>query len=390
MKKIVTAALCCGLFGVVLCGGARGQDRDPIGGDVAFAAGNFDAAALAYRAALEKNPRDADAELGLGTVELYRNNLDAARAHLRQALALDQGSTKARARLAAVDERVGAPSDYRIAFDGSQARVPFVAIDPVPTIQAKIDGLVVTLAIDTGAPSIDLSQAIVEKLRLPTQVAGEGVFAGGRRAQLRSVRIDRLDLPGVTVRGIPGGVAPRVFKGIDGIVGTGFLYHFLSTIDYAQRVLVLRPSEDSERFRASAEASGATAVPMWLVGDHFIFAPAHVNDAPDALYAIDTGGPGIGVDLSKSALAAAGITPDASHPQSFQGGGGSVRILTFIAASVTVGGVTLRNLPGVYFPEGSMHDALPFAVAGSISHEFFRHTAVTLDFRSMTLVLARS
>jgi hypothetical protein len=34
-----------------------------------------------------------------------------------------------------------------------------------------------------------------------------------------------------------------------------------------------------------------------------------------------------------------------------------------------------------------MDGLFPFAVAGRISHEFFRHTAVTLDFESMMLVI---
>jgi len=58
------------------------------------------------------------------------------------------------------------------------------------------------------------------------------------------------------------------------------------------------------------------------------------------------------------------------------------------AASVTIGDLTLHDLPGIYVPSGGLDGVFPFAVAGRISHEFFRHTAVTLDFATMTLVLA--
>ncbi len=367
------------------------QSPPPSAGDAALAAGNFDAAASAYTAALAANPNDPNAELGTGTVELYRNHLGAARAHLRRALELAPNSALARRRLDSIVRRTGEASDFRIAFTGSQARVPLAAVDPLPTIEAKIDGVPVTLVLDTGAATVDVSEALAKRLNLATKTEGRGIFAGGLQAELRSARIERLDLPGVTVRGIPGGVMPgKAPPGIDGIVGTSFLYHFLATIDYAHGELVLRPPSASAAFLAAAKAARATTVPMWLAGDHFLFARAHVNAAPDALYSVDTGGSGVGVDLTASSLAAAGITPDAAHPQSMAGGGGTTRFLPFTAASVTMGGLTLHDLPGIYVPSGGLEGVFPFAVAGRISHEFFRHLAVTFDFSAMTLTLARA
>lgn len=319
--------------------------------DAALAAGNFDSAATAYAAALARNPNDAAAELGLGTIELYRNDLSAARGHLQRAVTLEPASAIARTRLASIEKRLGGPNDYRIAFARNEVRVPLVSVDPLPALKATIDGIPVTLAIDTGGPSIDLSAAVVKRLGLRAGAAGEGIFAGGLKAKVQSIRIDRFEVDGLTVSGIPGGVIPGGLNalngrmGVDGIIGTGFLYHFLSTIDYAHRALVLRPAAESGEFLASARAAGAATTPMWLVGDHLIFARARVNDAPEGLYGIDTGGPGIGVDLSKSALAAAGITPDASRAQSIMGGGGATQILPFIAARVTMAGITEHDLP---------------------------------------------
>jgi predicted aspartyl protease len=114
---------------------------------------------------------------------------------------------------------------------------------------------------------------------------------------------------------------------------------------------------------------------------------AHVNAAPEALFVIDTGGPGIGVDLTAASLKAAGITPEAAHAQTMLGGGGPTRALPFTAASVTMGSVTRHDVPGVYLPDAKSADNLPFAVGGRISQEFFRHMAVTFDFRAMAIVL---
>ena len=90
------------------------------------------------------------------------------------------------------------------------------------------------------------------------------------------------------------GLRSAVGTHVDGAIGTSFLDHFLSTIDYRRKLLVLRPASDSAAFEADAAHRNADLRTMWLVGDHFIFATAHVNDAPEALFNIDTGGGGIG------------------------------------------------------------------------------------------------
>ncbi len=124
---------------------------------------------------------------------------------------------------------------------------------------------------------------------------------------------------------------------------------------------------------------------MLLVPDHFIFARAHIDNAPEALFNVDTGGPGIGVDLTKAELSAAAIVPDVSHPGSFWGGGGITRTLPF-TADVTLGRRTFRKLPGVYLPDGDRSRMFPFTVAGTLSQELFKRGALTFDFAAMKLV----
>jgi hypothetical protein len=71
------------------------------------------------------------------------------------------------------------------------------------------------------------------------------------------------------------------------------------------------------------------------------------------------------------------------------GGGGPVQALPFTARAVSLGGTTVRNVPGIYLPDGNPYQRFPFTVAGRISHEFFRHLSVTLDFRAMKLILSK-
>jgi len=49
---------------------------------------------------------------------------------------------------------------------------------------------------------------------------------------------------------------------------------------------------------------------------------------------------------------------------------------------------TIRATPGTYFPDGDQYGIFPFAVAGTISHEFLKHGAVTFDFAAMKLIYA--
>jgi Flp pilus assembly protein TadD len=58
-------------------------------GTVEFQAGNFEAAEVHYRKALELNSRSAFAYAHLGEASLFRKDKEAARASLKSALALD-------------------------------------------------------------------------------------------------------------------------------------------------------------------------------------------------------------------------------------------------------------------------------------------------------------
>lgn len=356
-------------------------------GDRAFTAGAFDDAARAYAAALAKNPHDADALLGLGTVELYRNHLTAARKALEAAHREAPNDPTVARRLLTLADREGAPGDYAISMGADIAHLPFVRTDPLPVVRASVNGRPVALLIDTGGANIDLTDTAAKRLGLPVTSGGTGVFAGGRTAQMRTTRIPHFEAGGVRVDGIPGNVIPGPMDvggtAVDGVIGTAFLAHFLASIDYARGELTLRPRSDSRAFLA-ALPSNASIAPMWLAGDHFIFTRAAVDGTPEAIFNVDTGGEGVGVQLSKAQLDAAHIAPDTRSPQTFEGGGGATRALPF-TARVRFGSM-VREVPGLYFPDGDQYGIFPFTVGGTLSHVFFRRSTLTLDFQSMTLI----
>jgi tetratricopeptide (TPR) repeat protein len=137
MKRFVRAGVYCAFFSVVISSSAAlAQSPPSSAGNAAFAAGNFDAAAAAYAAALTKNPDDPDAELGIGTVELYRNHLDPARAHLQQALTLAPNSPRARARLDAIEKRTGG-----LPFTAASVTIGNFTLHDLPGIYVPSGGL---------------------------------------------------------------------------------------------------------------------------------------------------------------------------------------------------------------------------------------------------------
>ncbi len=370
---------------------ALGTPSPPSPGDVAFHSGNFDAALAAYAHAVSVDPKDVDAEIGLGTVELYLNRLADAKRDLTAALAIDPSNAIAKRRLAAIAQREGTPGAFVVDMHGlREVDVPFISLDPLPTIHVTVNGHPLTLFLDTGAPSIGLSPEAAKAVGATVVPAGQGVFAGGKMGGVSTTTLDRVEVGGITVSSMPAdvidGMSAPGADHIDGAIGTEFLDKFLSTIDYRRKLLVLRPATDSPSFEAAAQARGANLLPMWLVGDHFIFARGRVNDGPDSLFNIDTGGGGIGVQLTKSALDASHVTPDAAHAQSFTGGGGDAHALPF-SATVVMGSRSKANVPGLYFDQGDQFGIFPFAVAGTITHDYFLGGALTFDFAAMRILV---
>ncbi|MBV8117605.1 MAG: clan AA aspartic protease [Candidatus Eremiobacteraeota bacterium] len=355
-------------------------------GDRALAAGQFDAAAAAYQTAAAANASDTAAWIGAATIATYNNDLAAA----SQALAHVGASSDAR--VARLQRIVAARTQGRAAASVPQngTSIPFLQTDPLPVVAGQIDGKPVRLIVDTGAPTLALDGRFAEKLGLEIRNGGSGIFAGGKRAAVSESTVGRFTLGDASLRALPVVVmnlpASIALQNIDGILGTGVLYPFISTLDYAGGKLVLQPAAASAAVESAAAARGAHAEQMWLVGSHFIFARAHVNNGPEALFNIDTGGGGLGIQATKSTLSAAGITVDPSRAQAFQGGAGPATAIPF-SADATLDGYTARNIPGLYFPNGDQFGIFPFAVGGVLSHEFFRQTRVTFDFTAMRIIV---
>ena len=357
-----------------------------------FQRGDFPGAATLYAATLASKPTDVDAQLGLGTIRLFENNLAAARPLLQSVLASDPQNARA-ARLLTELERRQAEATRRTTIDGAQTSVPFLIADPLPVVRANVNGIAANLLVDTGG-DVDLEPSLAAKAGVVTVDAGMGNFAGGRQAPTRRGTLKSLALGGAVAYDVPVHVFPThasaLFAGtrIDGVVGTTYFERFLATIDYPRNRLVLRPRSpaNSAAFQSRAAALRDATVPCYLVGDHFVIAPAEVNDT-GGLFLFDSGLAGGGLMPSTALVQSAGIAIDQARASTGYGGGGAIAAIPFVAEQMSVGTAKQRNVPGIYTPQGSPFALFPFVVWGAISHEFLKHYAFTVDFDAMKIVL---
>jgi len=383
------ALLAAGAAAFALVSTASSQ---PEPGDALSAAGNFAVAGSAYEATLAASPGDASALAGLARVRLYENKVDEAIALAQKALAANPASPVARATLGVGQQRKAAFGGdlYKITGAPAETVVPFAVTDPLPVVQITIGGRKAWFLIDTGAPDIMVGADIAKELGLPVQDAGQGVFAGGQRAAIQRTVVPEIQLGGVKIANVPAGVRPGGglqvpgYK-IEGFVGTGLLMHFLSTLDYCQGRLILRPRSASAAFEQAASKGGANVVPFWLVGDHFMMARAHLQHGSEGTFLIDTGLAGGGVSAPKATLDDAGVVIDPAKASTGLGGGGEVTVIPF-RAGATLGSLTVEDMPGFYTPGGDAMSVFPFKASGLLSHMLFRHSRLTFDFEAMKLV----
>lgn len=389
MRRISTVLL-AGAAALALISTAVGQPAAG-SGDALSAAGDFAAAGRAFEDQLKARPDDAGALAGLARVRLYENRLDEAIGLAQRALAIEPANPTARASLGVAEQRKAAfgPERYQIAASPAEVSIPFVATDPLPVVQVSVGGRPANFLIDTGGPDIIVSPELIQALGLQVQDAGQGVFAGGVRAAVQRTLVPEFQIGGIRMANVPAGVLTQALPTpgvkIDGILGTGLLMHFLSTLDYCQGRLVLRPRSASAAFQQAAARSGANILPMWLVGDHFIMARAHLLHGAEGTFLIDTGLAGGGISAPKATLDEAGVAIDPAQARTGIGGGGPVTVIPFHAGA-SIGSLTVEDVPGAYSPGGDPTAVFPFKVKGLLSHMVFRHTRLSFDFEAMRLV----
>jgi len=284
--------------------------------------------------------------------------------------------------------------------------VSFEQLDPLPIINVRINGSApLSFIIDTGAEEVTIDDDIATAVNIFSAgefVIPEGVAAGGGAA-FGLGKIDSIQIGGIEIKNVPTdivdmeNISQKVFGGrqIDGIIGTRFLMHFLSTIDYKNQQLILRQNTNQNRlgFDKGLSGNSYTKVPFSLFYTHLIFAQGSFNGGNEGLYLIDTGVAAAAILSSEEKYQASGVFIDWSKSVIGAGVGGKAEALSVEIDQVSIGNgsnkLTRQNLPGVLMKNELeiFNGQLGFEVNGLISHSFYKDMAITFDFENMELIL---
>ncbi|GII95575.1 aspartyl protease family protein [Sinosporangium siamense] len=394
--------------------------------DQLFKQGKFSAAERGYRRLLHKDRRNARALAQLGYMALLSNRFRDAETYLSKAVALQPTDIASAQRLAESYVRrdqfaravpllqgTGRPRDKSFAemfshikgeawqLSGPQStRVPFHTLDPVPSVEATLNGgKPQKFWLDTYG-TLDLSPEVAEAAGIRAVATMEGGFANNRPINiylgvLESFRIGDIEMRNIPVQWsdvqrppLPDGSAAA------GAFGTTIFYHFLTTMDYAGKALILRRKTESQlrRFRAEAARTGYDRLPLWLAGDHFPCSMGSLGDYGPRMVTVDTGGIGAAFDSTVEIAKQVGFEVDLKNPIPQPGNN---KLYWAKGDRISLGKAVQRNVRGrvadkVFpgFPGPGQSAQFGFDLIANFTHEFFKPYAITFDYTNMHLYIA--
>ncbi|MGC4938966.1 aspartyl protease family protein [Kribbella sp. DT2] len=324
-----------------MTGRASAVPADP---DTLFRAGEFTRADRGYEQLLRRDPGNAWAVGQRGYIALLSNRFGDATKYLTKAVRLAPDDVVSKQRLAESYVRqdqhayavpllqsTGRPRDeaYAKLYDalrgkpwqvrGAQhTRVPMLEVDPVPHVEASVNGgKPQRFLLDTYA-TLDLAADVAARAGLRAVASTSGVVSGKPitiyLGIMASFRIGDLELRNLPVQWIdtqrpplPDGSQPA------GVIGTTVFYHLLTTMNYRDRSLVLRRKGTADPRRHHDH------LPLWLAGDHYPCTLGSLGSVGPRLVTVDTGGIGHGLDTTVEIAERAGIAVDYAHPIDFGG-----------------------------------------------------------------------
>lgn len=372
-------------------------------------------ASALFERVLALAPADPAATGGLGKLALFRGDLATAERLLAgparggdaEALA-DLFAAHVRgerwAEAAALAEAVGQAGreeplrrlaereSYVIAAGPEQDEIPFSRAWPAPLVKVRLNGRLVLMAIDTGADELILDESAARASGVQQGASQYPVFWMGTRGTVRAAWVDRLELGGFRVEGIPAGVRSLRKWSLDvnpqgervaGVIGLGLLRRFGPTLDLARSRLVLR------RPGVALPADGVR-VPFELWGERELTVWGSFGGGRRMAMVVQTGIPACGIAAPQGVFEEVGIKP--SRMSRAVGGMGSFvgasRWVGVTLPNVTVGALSRDKVPGwmggldaaELWRHGVRRDA-------ALSHDFFRDRSVTIDWSSQTLIV---
>jgi predicted aspartyl protease len=402
----------------------RSIKNDLESADSLFKAGKFAKAKKIYAKVLNDDPKNHRVVSRLGEIALLSNLLDHAEKLLTEAVKLKPEEKAAKSLLAEVSYRrdefqkaaplfrsVGRESraEQLASFKGVSPNkiegpeitsLNFVITDPLPVVQIRVNNSEpVNVLIDTGGAALIIDNEFAKEVGAVQFKTETGTFAGGKKAAVHQGKVDSVTLGDFTVKNVPVAILPTrrfssIFRGtqIDGIIGTVLLYHFIATLDYPGKQLILRrrTEQNLKKVEKEAKEQRAIVIPFWMAGDHYMHAWGTVNKSEPMIFFVDTGLAGGGFTCPESTIQKAGIKLQEDKASEGLGGGGRVRTVPFVVNELTLGDAKEHNIRGMFASNtGGLEKVVGFQVGGVIWHGFFRSYAVTFDFAGMRFYLKK-
>ncbi len=186
---------------------------------------------------------------------------------------------------------------YGIEWIDAVARLPFkndvMAPGALPEVEIMVNGLKVLLTIDTGGDRLYLDTNVAEKAAIRNIVISQAKYAytGGRTIDEPLGVADTVSLGGVVLTNVPTTVAQWQAHGLttDGVLGTAILKQFLTTIDYNERAIVLRPRRTASALRDALGEGEMVRIPFVLSATHLMFAKGEINGHRNQNLFVDSG-----------------------------------------------------------------------------------------------------
>jgi hypothetical protein len=389
--------------------------------DALFKAGKFEQAGRAYEEILRRDPTNLHAARRRGFVALLAGQFPDAEKYYKVAVQLAPGDRDAnyfladcytrqdKFSLAAPRWKAAGEDSYAAWFaavqgeayqiHGDIARVPWQQMDPMPLIEASVNGgPPKRFTFYTGAPNLGLTATVAKEAGLSPVASQRIDFEGGVIWAYYGI-LDSFTLGGIELRNIPVGWSATesgedVDTDSDGMIGTWVFCHLLTTFDYAGRQLVLRrrTPETARKVRAAAVRAGAQPLPLWLV-DQYLHTRGGVSGAAGS------GSGVVGVNFGGSGGESAavvfgetgkqlGIRSDYDRPIGTFAHSHPATTYPCYPEEIRLGDATAKD---IYCETHPAADPAPygFDVRAAFFHSFHKPYNMTLDLTDMNLYIVR-
>jgi hypothetical protein len=296
---------------------------------------------------------------------------------------------------------------YQIDWNGaSETIIPFVFTDPLPLLPVEINGEPIWVLIDTGGDAFVLDEEIAASLGIEPVTTVMGTGGGGLQREVGLGRADTLKIGDVTIHSVPVMTTATqrwsdIYEGdytLGGIITTGVLKQFLSTIDYLNGQLILRPRTEGGKQALQQELEGQTVseVPFTLALTHMMMARGKLNDQENLTFFVDSGladeeGAGFAAPIQTLNYVGIPVPETSVDPDDVGGLGGQYATGYFPIEALGLGSLTQKDLLGEYgsLTAESYWNPAGFIQDGLISHNFLRqYDSWTMDFSDMAYYFA--